>query len=167
MNLRCIGLAGLILPLAGLAQDASILINRQGLAQQDFSIRGSSYTGTGISLNGINLKVPYSAHYHTDLPLYGPLVSDAQMESGMDTVSGGLVGTAAHTTQLLQPEFIHSSGVGTKERYRASAFGSTENISGYLDTEKARRIDYGDNDLERLTGGALLQFVHNDWQMDL
>ena len=167
MNIRQIGLIVLILPLAGFAQNPSILINRQGLAQQDLSIRGSSYTGAGISLNGMNLKVPYSAHYNAEWPLYGPLVSEAQMQRGLDTVTGGLVGTAAYTTQLLQPQVISSLGVGTKERYRATVFGSTENIGGYIDWEKARTIDYDANDLDRLTGGAFVQFVQNDWQVDV
>jgi hypothetical protein len=167
MDLRTIGLIGLLLPLAGFAQDPAILVNRQGLAQQDLSIRGSSYAGTGISLNGINLKVPYSAHYHSELLRYGPLVSDARMASGLNTVSGGLVGTATYTVQPLQPQSISSLGIGTKERYRASTFASTENIGGFIDGEKARRIDYGDNDLERLTGGGLLQFIRNDWQIDI
>ena len=167
MNIRQIGLIGLILPLAGFAQNPAILINYQGLAQQDLSIRGSSYAGTGVSLNGINLKVPYSAHFNADLPLYGLLVSEAQMQSGLNTVSGGLAGTAAYTTQPLQPQSISSMGIGTKERYRASTFASAENIGGYIDGEKARRIDYGDNDLDRLTGGAFVQFVQNDWQVDI
>ena len=167
MGLRQIGLIGLILPLAGFAQDPAILINHQGLAQQDLSIRGSSYAGSGIALNGINLKVPYSAHYHSELLRYGPLVSDARMESGPDTISGGLVGTAVYTMQLLQPQSIHSLGIGTKERYQASTFGSTENIAGYIDWEKARTIDYDVNDLDRLTGGAFVQFVQNDWQVDI
>ena len=139
MNLRQIGLIGLMLPLAGFAQDPAILINPQGLAQRDLSIRGSSYTGTGISLNGMNFKVPYSAHYNADRPLYGPLVSDAQMLRGLQTVSGGLVGTAAYTMQPLQPQSSVSAGIGTKERYRATVFGSTEHIGGYIDGERRER----------------------------
>ena len=167
MNIRHLGLIGLIVPLAGFAQDPAILVNHQGLAQQDLSIRGSSYTGAGISLNGLNLKVPYSAHYNAEWPPYGPLASEAQMQSGLDTVNGGLVGTAVFTTQRLQPQVISSLGVGTKERYRATIFGSTENIGGYIDGEKARTIDYDANDLDRLTGGAFVQFVRNDWQVDV
>lgn len=167
MNIRQFGLIGLILPLAGFAQNPAILINHQGLAQRDLSIRGSSYAGTGISLNGITLKVPYSAHYHAEWPLYGPLASDAQMQWGPDAVSGGLVGTAAYTTRPLQPQSINTVGIGTKERYRATTYGSSENIGGYIDWEKARRVDYDANDLDRLTGGAFVQFVQNDWQVDI
>ncbi len=164
MNIRQIGLIGLILPLAGFAQNPAILINHQGLAQRDLSIRGSSYAGTGISLNGITLKVPYSAHYHAEWPRYGPLASDAQMQWGPDAVSGGLVGTAAYTTRPLQPQSINTVGIGTKERYRATTYGSSENIGGDIDWGKGRGGDYDAKDLDRLTGGAFVEFVQNDWQ---
>lgn len=157
----------LLSPMASRAQNPAILINAQGLAQKDLSIRGSGYTGTGLSLNGIHLKVPYSAHFTAEWPMFGPLAPEAQMQSGLDNISGGLVGTAAYTTLPLQPRSNVSVGIGTKERYRASTFGSTENIGGYIDWEKARTIDYDANDLDRLTGGAFVQFIQNDWQFDI
>ena len=53
----------------------SLLVNSQGWAQRDLSIRGSSYTGAGISVNGLNLKVPYSAHFNSELPMSGNWLS--------------------------------------------------------------------------------------------
>ncbi len=56
-------------------EDPIVLVNSQGWAQHDLSIRGSSYTGAGVSINGLNLKVPYSAHFNAELPLFGNLLS--------------------------------------------------------------------------------------------
>ncbi len=56
-------------------EDPVVLVNSQGWAQHDLSIRGSSYTGAGVSINGLNLKVPYSAHFNAELPLFGNLLS--------------------------------------------------------------------------------------------
>jgi len=167
MSIGRMSLIGLILPALAFAGSPEVLINHQGLAQHDLSIRGGSYAGSGISLNGINLKIPYSAHYNAAWPVPGPLTADARIRSGLDNLSGGLVGTAAYTTLPLQPQSINSLGIGTEERYRASTFGSTENIGGYIDWEKARTIDYDANDLDRLTGGVFVQFVQNDWRVDI
>ncbi len=148
-------------------EDPAVLINRQGLAQQDISIRGSSYTGSGISINGLNLKVPYSAHFNSELPLIGNLLSAPAAQSGINNTSGHMIGTAAYTTLPRKQQSQASAGIGTKEHYSATLFGSSEHIGGFIDGEKARTIDYDANDLDRLSGGALVQFYQNDWLFDL
>jgi iron complex outermembrane receptor protein len=144
-----------------------VLVNRQGLAQLDLSVRGSSYTGTGISINGLNLKVPYSAHYNAELPIPEHLLSSPQAQTGLDNVSGHLVGTAAYQTVPQEQNGQASAGIGTKEHYSADVSAFTSGIGGFLDWEKARHIDYAANDLDRYAGGAHLQHVANDWQFDL
>ncbi|MEE9369062.1 MAG: TonB-dependent receptor [Pontiella sp.] len=148
-------------------EDPAVLINRQGLAQQDLSIRGSSYTGSGLSINGLNLKVPYSAHFNSELPLPGNLLSNPAAQSGLGNASGHLIGTAAFTTIPRTPSSQFSAGIGTEEHYQASFFGTSENVGGFLDWEKARNIDYEANDFERFSGSALVQFYQNDWMFDI
>jgi len=167
MSIGRLILIGLLLPAFAFAGSPDVLINNQGLAQHDLSIRGGSYAGSGISLNGINLKVPYSAHYNATWPVYGPIAAEPQIQRGLANASGGLIGTAAYTILPLRLQSINSLGIGTEERYRATTFGSTENIGGYIDWEKARTIDYDANDLDRLLGGAFVQFVQNDWRVDI
>ena len=144
-----------------------ILVNRQGLAQQDLSIRGGSYTGTGVSINGLNLKVPYSAHFNSELPMVGNLLSAPSTQTGLGNATGHLVGTAAYSTLPLEQKSQTSAGIGTREHYTASLFGSSENIGGFIDWEKSRTIDYENNDLDRLSGGAFVQFNQNDWLFDI
>ena len=147
--------------------EPEVLVNSQGLAQHDLSIRGGSYTGSGVSLNGLRLKSGWSAHYNAELPILGNLLAVPTLGTGLENISGHLVGTAHFNTQPLSPSSYYAAGMGTKEHYAATAYGSGENVGGYLDGEKARRIDHTANDLERFTGGAFVQFMANDWQFDV
>jgi hypothetical protein len=158
----------------GLRGNTEVLVNSQGLAQHDLSIRGSSYTGAGISLNGLNLKAPWSAHWNSELPLPSYLLSATEVRYGAANVSGHLVGTAGYETvpQMRAPNAgalrrQAAARIGTEEHYGATTLGGTGRVGGFLDGEKARRIDYSANDLERAMGGAHAQHVHNDWQFDL
>ncbi len=167
MDFRSFILISLAIPLAAFADSPEVLVNPQGLAQQDLSIRGSSYTGSGSSINGHNLKVPYSAHFNSELPVLDKILSSGDVHHGLDNVSGHLIGTAAYHTQPLKVTSEVSAAIGTKEHYQASTFGSSENIGGFIDWEKVRKVDYDANDLERLSAGAFVQFVHNDWLFDI
>lgn len=162
-----ISLIGLILPMAAFAQNPEILINSQGLAQQDLSIRGSGYSGAGLSLNGLNLKVPCSAHFNADLPIPDYLLTGPHVQYGLDNVSGSLVGTAAYQTEMQNDHLRTTLGFGTREHYSAklTAFGS--GVGGFIEGEKALRIDHDANGLERCSGGAYLQHLTDDWQIDL
>jgi outer membrane cobalamin receptor len=148
-------------------EDPGVLVNRQGLAQQDLSIRGSSYTGSGIAINGLNLKVPYSTHFNSELPFLGNLLSAPQTRTGMGNVSGHLTGTADFNTAMPRQRIQASAGIGTKEHYKATLSGQTMGAGGFLDGEKARQIDHDANHLDRHAGGAHMQVMKNDWQIDL
>ena len=148
-------------------EDPVVLINSQGWAQHDLSIRGSGYTGAGISLNGLNLKSPYSAHFNAELPILGSLLSSPKTQTGIRNVSGHLVGTAAYNTVPQVASLQAGAGIGTKEHYQTTLSGHTGSVGGFLDWEKARQIDYDANDLGRIAGGAHAQHFHNDWQLDL
>lgn len=148
-------------------EDPVVLVNSQGWAQHDLSIRGSGYTGAGISINGLNLKSPYSAHYNSELPFLGNLLSAPQARTGWGNVSGHLIGTAAYQTVPQASRLQAEAQVGTKEHYQTTLSGHTGSIGGFLDWEKARQIDDDANDLDRLAGGAHIQHFYNDWQLDL
>ncbi len=167
MHLRWTSLLSLMLPGLMFADAPDLLINAQGLAQQDYSIRGSSYNGAGISINGLNLKVPYSSHYNADHPLFGPLLADTKTLSGTDNVSGHLIGTSAMNVLPLEQRSAINIGMGTAERYRGTVNSSTEKIGVFIDSEKALGIDYDANNLERVGGGTAVQLFRNDWQFDL
>ncbi len=167
MRMKRICLIGLLFPLSAFAQNPEILVNSRGLAQHDLSIRGSGYTGTGISINGLNLKVPYSAHFNAELPMVGTLFSDPMALSGLGNASGHLVGTAAYTTVPQTPYVQTGAEIGTRERMQATLSSFGANGGGFLDWEKAKRIDYEANELDRLSGGVNIQFPADDWLFDV
>jgi outer membrane receptor protein involved in Fe transport len=144
-----------------------VLVNSQGLAQHDLSIRGGSYTGAGMAINGLRLKSGWSSHYNADLPILGNLLTNPTIGTGLNNTSGHLTGTAQFNTQPLSKASHYAAGAGTKEHYKATAYATGEHVGGYIDWEKARAIDYDANDLERYTGGAFLQFLTDDWQFDV
>jgi outer membrane receptor protein involved in Fe transport len=151
----------------GLWEDPVVLVNSQGWVQHDLSIRGSSYTGSGISINGLNLKVPYSAHFNSELPFPGFLLSDPAAQYGLKNASGHLIGTVAYNTVPQAARLQVGTGIGTREHYTANASAFHSGVGGFIDWEKARRIDYGANNLDRYSGGAQFQHFVNDWQIDL
>jgi len=161
MKIGRIGLIGLLATTVANAQTftniPAVLVNSQGWAQRDLSIRGSSYTGAGISINGLNLKVPYSAHFNSELPLAGSLFSAPEIRQN----------TVAFQTVPRESRLQAETGIGTKEHYTASLSAFNSGVGGFLDWEKARHIDHAANDLDRYAGGAQLQHFVNDWQIDL
>jgi vitamin B12 transporter len=167
-----IGLTGLIASacvatLANTNMPVTVLVNSQGLAQQDLSIRGSGYFGAGISINGLNLKVPYSAHFNAELPIAGHLLSAPETRVGLGNASGHLVGTTAYNTVPQEQNVQTSAGIGSEEHYSGGASVFSSGVGGFVDWEKARRIDHGANDYDRYSGGAHLQHFVNGWQLDL
>ena len=151
----------------GLKEDPAVVVNSQGWAQHDLSIRGSSYTGAGISINGLNLKQPYSAHFNAEVPFLANLFAVPHTRTGLDNASGHLIGTSAYTTIPQEQPGQAGTSIGTKEHYQATLSGQTQGLNGFVDWEKARRIDHHANDLDRYAGGAALQIFHHEWTLDL
>jgi outer membrane receptor protein involved in Fe transport len=113
------------------------------------------------------LKVPYSAHFNSELPFPGYLLSAPQARSGLDNVSGHPVGTAAYNTVPQEEGIQAGASIGTKEHYQATLSGQAQGAGGFLEGESARGIDYDANDLDRYAGGAHIQVEKNDWLLDL
>jgi outer membrane receptor protein involved in Fe transport len=167
VSARAVHLLWLLVPLAATANHPRILANRQGLAQKDLSIRGGSYQDSGLSLNGLPLFNPYSAHFNADLPVAAPLLADPEIQTGLDVGSGHAAGTAAFRLHSPEPQATAEARLGTEERYGSALFGSSGSVGGFIDLEKARKIDYDANGLERSGGGAALGTVRQDWRYDV
>lgn len=150
-----------------LREHPEILVNSQGVAQHDLSIRGSSYAGTGISLNGLNLKSPYSAHFNADLPFLSYLFSEPTASYGLNNVSGHLIGTAAYSTIPQSERLQLHGGFGSDRYYRSALMGGTEQVGGFVDREKASGVDLDSNDMDRFAAGAYAHFFYDDWAFSL
>ncbi len=151
----------------GLTGKSDVVVNSQGVAQRDLSIRGSSYAGSGVSVNGLNLKVPYSRHFGSELPFLAYLFSEPEIQTGLENRSGHLIGTAAYSTVRQKDRIQFGAEGGSKEQYRATATAYYNFFGSFLDWEKAHQVDYGANNYERVSGGTHVQHFTDDWQIDL
>lgn len=100
-----------------LAAMPGVRIDSQGGygAQNDLSIRGSSFSGAGLSLAGLSLRNPQSEHFNTELPLPASLFTGPRVLTGLDQAlhtDGHLVGSVAQDFAPVRATRRLSGGVG-------------------------------------------------------
>ena len=145
-----------------------LLLRKQG-AQADLGYRGSSFSGTGIAIAGMALRHPQTEHFHAELPFPFWIFAHHGMTSGAEDVLQGQ-GHAAATLHLGFPaiersRLILNAGVGEKNWHWSDA-GAVKAVEGetaaggaavFAGHERRDRIDYSDNNLERIYGGGWVQ----------
>lgn len=148
------------------------VLNTQGGSQNDLSIRGSSFSGAGLSLGGLPLRNPQTEHFHAELPLPATLLSRPDVRTGIDNQGGHLVGTVDFGLLPIAGQRQIEAGLGSDSRNRQSlllqqALTNGVGLGVFAGRESADGVDYDDNDLDRAYGGAHLQFRDEDTQVDL
>ncbi|MDA0991761.1 MAG: TonB-dependent receptor [Verrucomicrobia bacterium] len=159
-----------------------VLVNSQGGygVQNDILIRGSSFSGAGLSLAGLSLRNPQTEHFHAELPIPAGLLSAPVVLTGLDQVrdtDGHLVGSVGLEFLPAQERRRVSAGVGEDSRQWANALvqqpvaggpeGGDLAVSVFGGVESADSVDYDDNDLDWFTAGGHLQWRSDDAQADL
>ncbi|HKL21679.1 MAG TPA: hypothetical protein VJ904_07730, partial [Tichowtungia sp.] len=76
-----------------LRAEPGVVLNSRGGSQNDLSVRGSSFSGAGLSLGGLTLRNPQTEHFHAELPLPAAMLSRPAVRTGLDNQGGHLVGT--------------------------------------------------------------------------
>ncbi len=155
-----------------LRAEPGVVLNTQGGSQNDLSIRGSSFSGAGLSLGGLTLRNPQTEHFHAELPLPATLLSRPDIRTGIRNQGGHLVGTVDFDLLPINGETQIEAGVGSPSRNWQSTqvqhlWTNGIGISLFAGRESADRVDYDDNGLDRAYGGAHLQFHDEDTQMDI
>ncbi len=155
----------------------------QGLgAQTDLSLRGSSFTGAGLTLAGLALRSPQTEHFHLELPLPPELFSPPRILAGVDqfiAATGHLVGAAALDFAPIEPGVGITLGGGEPHRnWQSGTWRTVAPVSGpggirlgldaFGSRERRRgdRAAYPENFLEQWTGGLHLQGLSPDVQAD-
>lgn len=149
-----------------------------GLGQNDLSIRGSTFSGAGLSLAGLSLRNPQTEHFHLELPIPAAVLTSPDILTGLDqalTTDGHLVGTVSYNIPRLTDEWAVTAGGGERNRYRQDIIGKRTFARGddhvgigvFGGQESADSLDYDDNDVERYYGGGQLQWVGPDAQSDI
>ena len=155
-----------------LRAEPGVVLNSQGGSQNDISIRGSSFSGAGLSLGGMTLRNAQTEHFNADLPLPAAMLSRPKVNTGLNNQGGHLVGTVDFNLLPITGTKQIETGFGTDHRDWQSLMiqhmlSETLGISVFTGRESANGVDYDDNDYDREYLGAHMQFRENDTQVDL
>ena len=165
-----------------LAATPGIIVNSQGVpgGQSDLSIRGSSFSGAGISISGLSLNSAQTEHFNAELPIVAGVLSAPVVLSGFDQVvatEGHLVGTASFEIMPIDRTRSLTAGVAEDNGYwlnflfqESLPVGDENAVVGiglFGSHTEINAVDYEDNDLKSTRGGGQLQYLADDSQSDL
>lgn len=83
-----------------LSRAPRLALRSQGIlhSQKDLRVRGSAFSGTGFTIEGLALRNPQTEHFHAELPLAPGFFEPMTVTTGLEQVVAGeghLVGTVA------------------------------------------------------------------------
>ncbi|MCC7300287.1 MAG: TonB-dependent receptor [Verrucomicrobia bacterium] len=154
-----------------LRAEPGVVLNSQGGAQNDLSIRGSSFSGAGLALGGLTLRNPQTEHFNAELPLPAVMLSRPKVLTGLDNQGGHLTGTAGFDLLPISGKKQVETGFGSDHRDWQSALVQhmlTKQLGLGLfgGRESAEGVDYKDNDYDREYAGGHVQYREDDVQVD-
>ncbi|MCC5846540.1 MAG: TonB-dependent receptor [Verrucomicrobia bacterium] len=158
---------------AYLANTPGVRVIPQGIpgGSADLSIRGSSFSGAGLSLGGLALRNPQTEHFHADLSFPAWWLSAPVVRTGVGQMAygeGHLAGTVAlYPLPIKAPRRVTSAGVDqeggfqvqggfqhTEETLHQGTFGMGV-FGGFSDLPN---VDNLGNDVESIRAGGQLQY---------
>ena len=154
-----------------LRAEPGVVLNSQGGSQNDLSIRGSSFSGAGLSLGGMTLRNPQTEHFNAELPVPAAMLSRPSVLTGLNNQGGHLTGTANFDMLPITGKKQVETGFGSDHRDWQSLlvqhmltkeFG----IGVFGGRESAEGVDYKDNDYDRNYVGGHTQYRKDDTQID-
>jgi vitamin B12 transporter len=150
-------------------------------AQSDLSIRGSSFSGAGLSLNGVALPNAQTEHFNAELPLHTGMLSAPTVYTGFEQTLAGeghLTGTVDFSIRPVATERLLSMGLAEKESYwlnllarqqiSSTPAGGTAGIGAFAGINETHALDYDDNDLRASRAGGQAQWRSadgNQWDL--
>jgi iron complex outermembrane receptor protein len=155
-----------------LNSEPGVVLSSQGGSQNDLSVRGSSFSGAGLSLGGMTLNNPQTEHFNAELPLPAAMLSRPGVQTGLDNQGGHLVGTVGFNLLPITGTKQLEAGFGSDHRDWQSLLvqqmlTDTLGIGVFAGRESASGVDYPDNDFDRKYLGGHLQYQKSDTQIDL
>lgn len=154
-----------------LRAEPGVVLNSQGGSQNDLSVRGSTFSGAGLSLGGLTLRNPQTEHFNAELPLPAAMLSRPKVLTGLANQGGHLTGTVGFDLLPISGKKQFEAGFGSDERDWQSALiqqmlTETLGLGVFAGRESAEGVDYPDNDYDRNYAGGHLQFREDDVQVD-
>lgn len=156
---------------AYLRHEPGVQVIPQGIAggSSDLSIRGSAFSGAGLSFGGVSLRNPQTEHFHSDFPFPAWWLAAPEVRVGVQQAARGeghLAGTVALTPLPMRNRRVVSGGVDSEggfsltgglqyvqETLHGNNFG-LGTFAGFLD---APNVDSLGNDVESFRIGAQMQ----------
>ncbi len=179
------GAEGVAGPEASVAQEAArlpgVMLNSQGGpgGQSDLSIRGGSFSGAGFSVQGLSLGNAQTEHFNAELPLTSALFSAPKVRTGFDQAlhtEGYLDGTISLSLRPIASGSKWSAGIGDYEsgwahgyvgqRLMTSASRGSLGLAAFGGVDRFQHVNYADNNNRGALGGASLQWVRDEVQLD-
>ena len=154
-----------------LRAEPGVALNSQGGSQNDLSIRGSSFSGAGLSLGGMTLRNPQTEHFNAELPVPAAMLSRPSVLTGLNNQGGHLTGTVNFDLLPITGKKQVETGFGSDQRNWQSVmvqqmltdqFG----IGVFGGHDSANGVDYPDNDYDRNYAGGHAQYREDDTQVD-
>jgi iron complex outermembrane receptor protein len=154
-----------------LRAEPGVVLNSQGGSQNDLSIRGSSFSGAGLSLGGLTLRNPQTEHFNAELPLPAAMLSRPKVLTGLDNQGGHLTGTIGFDLLPIIGKKQVEAGFGSDNRDWQSLLVQQMltdklGLGVFAGHEAAEGVDYGDNDYNRDYVGGHMQYREDDVQVD-
>lgn len=140
-------------------------------SQSDLSIRGSSFSGAGLALNGFALPNAQTEHFNTELPLPLGMLSPPVVYTGFEQTLAGegfLIGTVDFSLLPIETGRRLTLGLSEKQGYWGGALaqqrmtltdGQAYGIGAFAGVSAANAVDYSDNDLRAKRAGGQMQWV--------
>ncbi len=166
---------------AYLRYEPGVQVIPQGIAggSSDLSIRGSAFSGAGLSFGGVALRNPQTEHFHSDFPFPAWWLAAPEVRTGTRQAARGdghLAGTVALSPLPMRARRVISGGVdseggfsltGGLQHIQETLHGNTFGLgafAGYLD---APNVDSLGNDVESVRAGAQMQHLSAVGQTDV
>jgi iron complex outermembrane receptor protein len=158
-----------------------VVVTSQGQAagQTDLSIRGSTFSGAGLSIAGLALRNPQTEHFHAELPFPGWWLAQPQVLTGVgqaSTTEGHLTGTVNLMPLPMSTGSRLTAGADNKDGYWVNGStqivsenkkGSTFGAGAFAGHSEIPGVDFPGNDVQISRGGVQLQALGDNGQSDL
>jgi len=154
-----------------LQQTPGVFLQTQGIAggQSDLSIRGSSFSGAGLSIGGLALPHAQTEHFHAELPLAVEWFHAPRVQTGFSQSAAGsgfLVGSIDFEIRPVTTRRLFSGGISEHESYwgqllvqqQVTRADQTWGVGGFAGGADLQQVDVPDNDVRVQRAGAQLQF---------
>jgi len=155
-----------------LRAEPGVVLNSQGGSQNDLSVRGSTFSGAGLSLGGMTLRNPQTEHFNAELPVPAAMLSRPSVRTGLDNQGGHLTGTVNFDMLPITGKKQVETGFGSDHRDWQSLLvqhmlTKELGLGVFGGRESAEGVDYKDNDYDRNYAGGHTQYRKDDTQVDV